>query len=275
MSYCSYMNCHNRTHPLHTIPFFSLPTDRRREIWIKNSGNPELLKISPSTIRKFCEEHFMPKYFKRQFNRTLLTKDAIPIPYESFNTCEQEVEEVEEVYDEQLIEILEEEMVEEPDEDSNNKYFSPAKKKLKTENYSTELENYGINYEDDLQENQKSEMNLLHEENTALTNRVFELEKRTDNILSSCSTNVESQISVQPVKKITISTQTDFEEKIVEPAKIITETVIKQPEYTEDEHFALSLAGTIHRFGAEKKARAKLMMMKCLMEIETGVTLNF
>lgn len=76
------MNCDNRTHPLTSIPFFSLPTDYRRQIWVKNSGNPELLKISPSTIKKFCEIHFHPKFFKRQFNRTLLTKDAIPNPFE-------------------------------------------------------------------------------------------------------------------------------------------------------------------------------------------------
>lgn len=81
MSYCSYMNCDNRTHPLHSVPFFSLPTDKRREIWIKNSGNPDLLTISKSTPKKFCKKHFSPKYFKPQFNRTLLTKDAIPIPY--------------------------------------------------------------------------------------------------------------------------------------------------------------------------------------------------
>lgn len=87
MSYCSYMNCDNRTHPLTSVPFFSLPTDYRRGIWIKNSGNPELLKITPSTIKKFCENHFHPKFFKRQFNRTLLTKDAIPNPFEGLLFC--------------------------------------------------------------------------------------------------------------------------------------------------------------------------------------------
>lgn len=167
-------------------------------------------------------------------------------------------------------------------------FYSPTKKKSRNETCNTEseyeiqddvkeMEIYEINYEDDLQENvnEKNEMNILHEENSALTNRVFELEKRTDNILSICSTNVESHISIEPIDKITKSTQTDFEEIRVEPPKIITETVFKQPEYTEDEHFALSLAGTIQRFGPEKKARAKLMMMKCLMEVETGITMNF
>lgn len=178
------------------------------------------------------------------------------------------------------LDIKEDEYVEE--ESSTIEYLiSPPKKKSRIdENYSSvinEMENYGINYEDDLQENQKAELNLLLEENSALTNRVFELEKRTDNILSICSTKKESQFSLEPVEKTTRSTQTDFEEPKpqLEPPKIITETVIKQPEYTEDEHFALSLAGTIQRFGPEKKARAKLMMMKCLMEVETGITINF
>lgn len=29
----------------------------------------------------FCEDHFDPKYLRRQFNRTILRRDAIPYPY--------------------------------------------------------------------------------------------------------------------------------------------------------------------------------------------------
>lgn len=121
--------------------------------------------------------------------------------------------------------------------------------------------------------NHLKEINNLNIENSALINRVFELEKRSDDIFGLCSINVESQINIEPVVKNTISTQTDFEEKKIEPKK--TETIVKQPEYTEDEHFALSLAGTIQRFGPEKRAKAKLMMMKCLMEVEMGIKMDF
>lgn len=201
------------------------------------------------------------------------------------------VSDIEEEEEHEHIEVLDQseekdEYMEEESVKNEIEYYSPPKKKSRNESFNSEyeirddvkeMENYEINYEDDLQENinQKNEMNMLHEENSALRNRVFELEKRTDNILSACLTKVESHISIEPVEKLTISTQTDFEESKVEPPKIITETVFKKPEYTEDEHFALSLAGTIQRFGPEKKARAKLMMMKCLMEVETGITMNF
>lgn len=60
---------------------FSRPIDYRREIWITNSGNERIQNLEPSHRRVFCEDHFDPKYLRRQFNRTILRKDAIPYPY--------------------------------------------------------------------------------------------------------------------------------------------------------------------------------------------------
>ena len=57
------------------------PTDDRREIWIKNSGNEKLKNLDASLRRVFCEYHFDPKYLRRQFNRTILRRDAIPYSF--------------------------------------------------------------------------------------------------------------------------------------------------------------------------------------------------
>lgn len=59
----------------------SRPTDSRREIWINNSGNDQLRDVNPNLRRIFCEDHFHPKYLRRQFNRTILRREAIPYAY--------------------------------------------------------------------------------------------------------------------------------------------------------------------------------------------------
>lgn len=56
------------------------PIDSRREVWIKNSGN-ENTNIDWNRRKMFCEDHFDPKYFRRQFNRTTLRRDAVPYVY--------------------------------------------------------------------------------------------------------------------------------------------------------------------------------------------------
>lgn len=63
------------------LNMFSRPTDSRRDIWIKNSGNDKLKDLGPSVRRVFCEDHFDPKYLRRQFNRTILRREAVPYSY--------------------------------------------------------------------------------------------------------------------------------------------------------------------------------------------------
>lgn len=60
---------------------FDRPIDDRRSIWIANSGNEQLKDINTNLRKVFCEDHFDPKYLRRQFNRTILRKDAIPYPF--------------------------------------------------------------------------------------------------------------------------------------------------------------------------------------------------
>lgn len=54
------------------------PTDNRREIWIKHSGNERLQEKNAKGRPLFCEDHFDPKFLRRQFNRTTLRRDAVP-----------------------------------------------------------------------------------------------------------------------------------------------------------------------------------------------------
>lgn len=56
------------------------PVDSRREVWIKNSGN-ENEGIDWNRRKMFCEDHFDPKFLRRQFNRTTLRRDAVPYVY--------------------------------------------------------------------------------------------------------------------------------------------------------------------------------------------------
>lgn len=57
------------------------PTDSRRELWIENSGNEALRDISAKTKKVFCEIHFDAKSMRKQFMRTTLRKDAVPLKY--------------------------------------------------------------------------------------------------------------------------------------------------------------------------------------------------
>lgn len=62
----------------HTI---NSPGDSRRDQWIECSGNEELQNLPIKAKRVFCENHFDEKFLRRQFNRTTLRRDAIPIDY--------------------------------------------------------------------------------------------------------------------------------------------------------------------------------------------------
>lgn len=78
MAMCIFANCHNSKLPFSRLTFFSLPTDSRREIWIERSGNKSLQNISSKAKRFVCEVHFTEHNLRRQFNRTILHRNAIP-----------------------------------------------------------------------------------------------------------------------------------------------------------------------------------------------------
>lgn len=62
------------------------PNDHRRELWITNSSNESLRTVKPQHKRVICENHFLERDLRRQFNRTILRRDAIPLPYQICTT---------------------------------------------------------------------------------------------------------------------------------------------------------------------------------------------
>lgn len=62
------------------ISYFLLPNDERRNLWLINSGNTNLL-ASNGNLKRFvyiCEEHFDEKYLLRSGQRIQLSKSAVP-----------------------------------------------------------------------------------------------------------------------------------------------------------------------------------------------------
>lgn len=89
---CSYTNCFNTKISYSSLTFFNLPKDEiRRSQWIENSGNDTLRNCSNNinSRRFFCEKHFEAKYLRRQFTRTILRRDAIPIMYNMVKLSEE------------------------------------------------------------------------------------------------------------------------------------------------------------------------------------------
>lgn len=72
---CQYKNCFNIYRPGSKLSYFEIPSDFRRDIWIKHSGVPEL-KNKPGKI-KFCELHFFEKDILRKGDKSLLSQNAI------------------------------------------------------------------------------------------------------------------------------------------------------------------------------------------------------
>lgn len=82
MAMCMFMNCNNVQLPFSTLSFFGLPNDERRSVWIEASGNDELKSIPANKKfkRVVCERHFDERFFRKQFNRTILRRNAVPNP---------------------------------------------------------------------------------------------------------------------------------------------------------------------------------------------------
>lgn len=78
---CAYRECDSIQKTFSSLAFFVLPNDHRRSIWADHSGNPDI--NNANTKRVFCELHFEEHDKKRQFNRTILRRDAIPIKFQS------------------------------------------------------------------------------------------------------------------------------------------------------------------------------------------------
>jgi len=84
---CFYRDCNNRNSVNSRKSFFELPSDNRREVWLKNSGISDeeasriILYRRPIWI---CEDHFEPKYMQYlPDGRKILLQHpgSVPVPF--------------------------------------------------------------------------------------------------------------------------------------------------------------------------------------------------
>lgn len=75
------------------ISYFLLPNDERRNLWLINSGNTNLLANNGNQKRfvYICEVHFDEKYLLRSGQRIQLSKSAVP---KMFSTTQQTDEQI-------------------------------------------------------------------------------------------------------------------------------------------------------------------------------------
>ncbi|XP_038113976.1 uncharacterized protein LOC6039102 isoform X2 [Culex quinquefasciatus] len=82
MACCIFNGCFNKPFPCGTLVFFNLPKDEpRRRKWLQLSGNEDVQNLPASARRLVCENHFEERYVRRQFHRTTLARDAVPMDY--------------------------------------------------------------------------------------------------------------------------------------------------------------------------------------------------
>ncbi|KAL1398404.1 hypothetical protein pipiens_008997 [Culex pipiens pipiens] len=82
MACCIFNGCFNKPFPCGTLVFFNLPKDEpRRRKWLQLSGNEDVQNLPASARRLVCENHFEERYVRRQFHRTTLARDAVPMDH--------------------------------------------------------------------------------------------------------------------------------------------------------------------------------------------------
>lgn len=276
MTSCSYQNCSTVRKPCSDIVLFNLPTDAaRRTQWIINSGNPDLLQISATSKRFFCEKHFDPKFFRRQFNRTTLHPSAVPKKFD----CEENIISEDENLSQsgsQITEIVEmnveadEEKLVNDEKEEKLKKVSPV---ILNKSYKRSLP---LNNESPKPKRVVLEPKLINGvytffpiSNTKSPEKVVLSENQPVEILNvpEITNQVETNDeSTQITPEVTsIETQTD---PLIETTQTST---VKVPPKIEDEdsYFCVKvIAEAMKRLTPEQKAKAKLHMITYLFELE-------
>ncbi|XP_055304624.1 uncharacterized protein LOC129569612 [Sitodiplosis mosellana] len=299
-NYCSYQDCQNIQRSFASITFFNLPTDDRREIWIKNSGNERLKNLDASLRRVFCEYHFDPKYLRRQFNRTILRRDAIPYPYTE-SPASQEIEYIEMAESEEEPEQCQSEPIESSNE--QNEVVIVLKKspniqmlQRKSSNVSQikpNLDKRIMNLKKELERKPAKEekdeeidfivLEEISQEATENTEEPVENEEVEPNASKKMRLEMEQTAhgpneSSQPEKVEEIAIQKPAVQKITNVqlpvARKSTDGIVSSSETVdannEETYFALSLVGILKRLPPHKRAIAKCHILSYLTELEYG-----
>ncbi|KXJ81170.1 hypothetical protein RP20_CCG021503 [Aedes albopictus] len=285
MACCIFKNCFNRPTPFSKVTFFNIPKDSRRQLWLERSGNEQVRNLPLSARRLVCEAHFDECHIRRQFHRTTLSRDAVPVSYENvFKYVDDRVDgggQMEEQDgDGAYIETAEIDLQEVP---------SGAGTEL-VEEYLGENETdvYQVEYMEEIEEPQEVQQTR---ELLSPPKAVFgTVATQTDDFpktLPQPSPPCKKRKLSESLKETT-DQATNTEPTVVEPERAPTPPVVstaeqstqtdtpqKPPENpvqkTEEEYFLLSLAEPLQRLPPEKRAMAKVKMLTYLVQLGCGM----
>lgn len=95
MTECWYRGCTNvRITLSDKLVFFNVPKDEpRRSQWIERCGHWKTHRTTALIRRQVCEQHFAADDIRRQFYRTTLRRDALPVPWTDEDNIDDDVNE--------------------------------------------------------------------------------------------------------------------------------------------------------------------------------------
>ncbi|XP_037048864.1 uncharacterized protein LOC119083280 [Bradysia coprophila] len=302
MAMCIYRNCTSVQKPFCSLAFFSLPKDYRRRLWIENSGNPELSTLSESARRVVCQKHFSPHSLRIQFHRTTLSRDAVPERWDAdiLNSSSESfvVEPIEITDNDDIKDDPHDKLISNEDEyadvnDYENHHIDEAEGielvEIESEEHSQSDEymmDNMLNSEIDQQTNGE-EIILLealpHQSPTYF--HEIRIEKpdmkieTTSDIPLDTSSVAKQNLNKPPDELMELSDNQSVRHYGAAAAVVSSSTSSKSNENPsasvhisneEDKYFALALAGILQRISPQKKAFAKVNILRYLTELEYG-----
>ncbi|KAG4066814.1 hypothetical protein HA402_012881 [Bradysia odoriphaga] len=302
MAMCIYRNCTSVQKPFCSLAFFSLPKDYRRRLWIENSGNPELSTLSESARRVVCQKHFSPHSLRIQFHRTTVSRDAVPERWDAdrlSNSSELSiVEPIEVTENDDIIDAPHDKLI--PNED---KYVDVNEYENHHIDESEGIELVEIECEENSQSDEYTIDNMLNNEIDQQANgkEIILLEKlphqspayfhevkikkpevttkTASDVPVDTSSVAKQNLNKPPDELMELSDDQNVRQNGAAAAVVSSSTSSKSKENPfasvhisneEDKYFALALASILQRISPQKKAFAKVNILRYLTELEYG-----
>lgn len=297
MACCIFKNCFNRPTPFSKVTFFNVPKDSRRQLWLERSGN-ELVQNLPLTARRVvCEAHFEECHLRRQFHRTTLSRDAVPISHETVYHLVQE--ESPPVPDRNVEQVALRLCQEKEDTDVREVPNGSVNEHEFVEDHLSEDETELLEIEY-MEETENASQEIYQDQDEPKTEIFFETVATQTDALETATKQTDTQeiLESPPCKrhkpnesvKLTTDQATNTDEIPIKPAESppvenVIQTIeqstqtdareVKPPaeakQKTEEDYFLLSLAEPLHRLPPEKRAMAKVKMLTYLVQLGCGM----
>ncbi|XP_065080413.1 uncharacterized protein LOC135703219 [Ochlerotatus camptorhynchus] len=282
MACCIFKNCFNRPVPYSNITFFNVPKDSRRQQWLQRSGNDEVQNLPLTARRLVCEAHFEERHLRKQFHRTTLSRDAVPVSYCTVFQLKRDSQAGQQHRNDDG-EGLQLEEVEAIQTD-----FSVQEVPTGSENEEIQYE--VIETEEYLLEELElsDELNILGQQDTSKRKRYETISTQTDDLEKLGQSPPSKKIKCDRTISLTIDRATNTEPLVTETIPVkspeksstmeqSTQTDEQKPplnpntQKTEDEYFMLSLLEPLQRLPLEKRAIAKVKMLTYLVQLGCGM----